>query len=110
MTAVAVVGLGAMGRRMARRLLVAGHDVIVWNRTSEKMSELTELGAMPAESPADAAHRADAVITMVSDPEALRARLRRRRVDPDDFTANIQQRTTRISWVYSYISFNCIGH
>lgn len=71
MTAVAVVGLGAMGSRMARRLLVAGHDVIVWNRTSEKMAELAELGAMPAESPADAAHRADAVITTVSDPTAL---------------------------------------
>jgi 3-hydroxyisobutyrate dehydrogenase-like beta-hydroxyacid dehydrogenase len=71
MTAVAVVGLGAMGSRMARRLLGAGHDVIVWNRTSEKMAELTELGAMPAESPADAAHRADAVITTVSDPRAL---------------------------------------
>ena len=73
MTAVAVVGLGAMGGRMARRLLDAGHEVLVWNRTPDKMAQLTDLGAMPAESPADAAHRADAVITMVSDPPALRA-------------------------------------
>ncbi len=73
MTAVAVVGLGAMGGRMARRLLDAGHEVLIWNRTPDKMAQLTDLGAMPAESPADAAHRADAVITMISDPAALRA-------------------------------------
>ncbi len=62
-----------MGGRIARRLLAAGHDVAVWNRTPERMSELVELGAAPAGSPADAARRADAVITMVSDPAALRA-------------------------------------
>jgi 3-hydroxyisobutyrate dehydrogenase-like beta-hydroxyacid dehydrogenase len=73
MSAVAVVGLGAMGGRIARRLLAAGHDVAVWNRTRERMAALAELGATPMESPAAAARRADAVITMVSDPAALRA-------------------------------------
>jgi len=73
MPRVAVVGLGAMGSRIARRLLDAGHEVLVWNRTAEKMGPLTDLGAIPTESPADAAHRADAVITMVADPSALRA-------------------------------------
>jgi 3-hydroxyisobutyrate dehydrogenase-like beta-hydroxyacid dehydrogenase len=73
MSAVAVVGLGAMGGRIARRLLAAGHDVAVWNRTRERMAALAELGATPTESPAAAARRADAVITMVSDPAALRA-------------------------------------
>ncbi len=73
MSAVAVVGLGAMGGRIARRLLAAGHDVAVWNRTRERMAALAKLGATPTESPADAARRADAVITMVSGPAALRA-------------------------------------
>jgi 3-hydroxyisobutyrate dehydrogenase-like beta-hydroxyacid dehydrogenase len=73
MTVVAVVGLGAMGGRMARRLLDAGHEVRFWNRTPDKMGQLADLGGTPAESPADAAHRAEAVITMVSDPHALRA-------------------------------------
>jgi len=72
-TTVAVVGLGAMGGRFARRFLDAGHEVVVWNRTPEKAAELVELGAAPAESPADAARRAEAVVTVVSDPEALRA-------------------------------------
>jgi len=72
MTAVAVIGLGAMGSRIARRLLGSGLGVVVWNRTAGKLTELAGLGAIPAASPAEAARRADAVITMVSDPPALR--------------------------------------
>jgi peroxiredoxin len=48
MNTVAVIGLGGMGSRIARRLL-AGHRVVVWNRTPAKVAELVELGAMPAE-------------------------------------------------------------
>jgi 3-hydroxyisobutyrate dehydrogenase len=68
MPRVAVVGLGAMGSRMARRLLDAGHDVSVWNRTPERAGEL---GLTSAPSPADAARGAEFAITMVSDPAAL---------------------------------------
>jgi 3-hydroxyisobutyrate dehydrogenase-like beta-hydroxyacid dehydrogenase len=69
---VAFIGLGAMGIRMARRLLDAGNELVVWNRTIEKAQPLVELGAVAAESPADAARKAEVVITMVADPEALR--------------------------------------
>jgi 3-hydroxyisobutyrate dehydrogenase-like beta-hydroxyacid dehydrogenase len=72
MSAIAVVGLGAMGSRIARRLLDAGHEVVVWNRTPERQRPLLEAGASAAESPADAAGRSDTTITMVSDPAALR--------------------------------------
>jgi 3-hydroxyisobutyrate dehydrogenase-like beta-hydroxyacid dehydrogenase len=72
-TTVAVVGLGAMGSRIARRLLQAGHAVVVWNRTAERAAPLLELGAVAASSPAEAAGRADAVVTMVTDPAALRS-------------------------------------
>jgi 3-hydroxyisobutyrate dehydrogenase-like beta-hydroxyacid dehydrogenase len=67
----AVIGLGAMGSRMAERLL-AGHDVVVWNRTEAKARPLVEAGARAATSPAAAAAQADVVITMVSDPTGLR--------------------------------------
>ena len=70
MSAVAVIGLGRMGSRMARRLLDAGHELVVWNRTLEKAQPLVELGAT-AENPADATRRADATIIMVADPQAL---------------------------------------
>ncbi|HWC33006.1 MAG TPA: NAD(P)-dependent oxidoreductase [Actinomycetota bacterium] len=73
MTTVAFVGLGAMGSRMAARLLDAGHDLVAWNRTREKADALAERGAAIAETPADAAARAEVVITMVADPDALRA-------------------------------------
>jgi 3-hydroxyisobutyrate dehydrogenase len=62
-----------MGGRIARRLLQTGHPVVVWNRTPAKARELVDLGAEPAGSPAEAAGRAEAVITMVSDPTALAA-------------------------------------
>ena len=73
MTTVAVLGLGAMGARFARRFLDAGHEVIVWNRTPEKAEDLVSRGAQPAASPAEAARSAEAVVTVVSDPAALRA-------------------------------------
>ena len=72
MSTVAVIGLGAMGSRMARRLLDAGHELVVWNRTAEKGDELVAAGATRAESPADAAGRAEVVLTMLADPAALR--------------------------------------
>jgi 3-hydroxyisobutyrate dehydrogenase/2-hydroxy-3-oxopropionate reductase len=68
---VSFVGLGAMGSRMAERLLDAGHALTVWNRSPAKVDELLERGATPAESPADAARRSDVVVTMVADPAAL---------------------------------------
>jgi 3-hydroxyisobutyrate dehydrogenase len=68
---VAVVGLGAMGSRIAARLLDAGHELVVWNRTAEKAAPLVELGAVAAASPAEAGERAEVVITMVADPAAL---------------------------------------
>lgn len=71
MSTVAVIGLGAMGTRIAQRLLTAGHAVSVWNRTAEKMAPLVDLGATAATTPADAARRAEVVITVVSDPQAL---------------------------------------
>jgi 3-hydroxyisobutyrate dehydrogenase/2-hydroxy-3-oxopropionate reductase len=72
MTAVAVIGLGAMGGRIAARLLATGHQVIVWNRSAAKTGPLAELGAIPAATPAEAASRAKVLITMVADPVALR--------------------------------------
>ena len=70
MAKVAVVGLGGMGSRIARRLIDAGHELTVWNRTREKAEPL---GVPIAASPADAAARSEVVITMVADPHALEA-------------------------------------
>ena len=70
---VAVVGTGAMGSRIARRLLHSGVEVVVWNRSRAKLTPLEELGATATNTPAEATLRADVVITMLADPAALRA-------------------------------------
>ena len=73
MTAVAVLGLGAMGRAIGARLLDDGHDVSVWNRTPGKDDDLVASGARRAETAAGAVRDVDVVITMVTDPPALEA-------------------------------------
>ena len=73
MTKVGFIGLGRMGHGMAGRYLDAGFTVAVWNRSKAKAEDLIARGARWASSPADAADRADAVVTMVADDEASRA-------------------------------------
>ncbi|MDQ3978654.1 MAG: NAD(P)-dependent oxidoreductase [Actinomycetota bacterium] len=71
MTTVAFCGLGQMGAPMAGRLIDAGCDVIVWNRTPNRTEPLAERGARVASSPAEAAKEAEAVFTMLATPEAV---------------------------------------
>src|SRR5579862_5228258 len=68
---VAVIGIGAMGHGMATSALRAGIPTIVWNRTSEPTLDLVPLGAEVAETVADAARRAEIVVTMVTDADAV---------------------------------------
>jgi 3-hydroxyisobutyrate dehydrogenase-like beta-hydroxyacid dehydrogenase len=89
---VAVIGVGAMGGRLARRLLECGHEVVVWNRTPSRATALIPHGALIAPDPAEAARRADAAITMVSDPAALRAVTE----GPDGLAAGIEPRAAVI--------------
>jgi 3-hydroxyisobutyrate dehydrogenase-like beta-hydroxyacid dehydrogenase len=71
MSDVAVLGLGGMGSRLARRLLDAGHAVTVWNRSPERAEPLAASGAKVAGTPAEATSSAEAVLTMLADPAAL---------------------------------------
>lgn len=68
---VAFIGLGRMGQAMARRLLDAGHDLVLYNRTPEKLAELASAGAATAPSPAEAARGAEVAITMLGSDYAL---------------------------------------
>jgi 3-hydroxyisobutyrate dehydrogenase len=61
------IGAGRMGYAMAERLLKAGADVSVWNRTKSKAEPLAELGATIVDSPADLVDR-DIIFTMVGGP------------------------------------------
>ena len=70
-TKVAFLGLGAMGAPMAARVLAAGHEVVVWNRTAARTEPLVALGATAAPTPAEAVGGAEFVVTMLSDPAAV---------------------------------------
>jgi 3-hydroxyisobutyrate dehydrogenase len=70
-TATAFLGLGTMGRAMATSALRAGIPTIVWNREPDATRDLAELGADVAETAADAAGRAEIVVTMVTNADAV---------------------------------------
>lgn len=73
MTKIAILGLGAMGARMATRLVGARFEVAVWNRDAGKVDALVAAGARRAASPAEAAGAADIVVSMVTDDVAAEA-------------------------------------
>jgi 3-hydroxyisobutyrate dehydrogenase-like beta-hydroxyacid dehydrogenase len=70
---VAVVGLGLMGEAIARRLLEAGHELTVWNRTAGRAGELAAAGARVAGAPAQVWENTEVCFTMVADDTALTA-------------------------------------
>jgi 3-hydroxyisobutyrate dehydrogenase-like beta-hydroxyacid dehydrogenase len=72
---IAVLGLGAMGAAIARRLEAAdaGFELVVWNRTDGPAAEFVQRGATSAASPAAAATAAEVVISMLADGSAVEA-------------------------------------
>ena len=70
---VGVIGLGRMGSAIARRILNAGFETTVYNRTADKAQSLAAHGAGVASSVTELSHDRDLVISMVSDDSALYA-------------------------------------
>ena len=70
---VGFIGLGRMGRGMAGCLLDAGHDLLVYNRTPEKVADLDAAGTEVAGSIAEATEDREVVITMITDDAATEA-------------------------------------
>jgi len=72
LTKISLIGLGKMGTPMAQRLLKAGYQLSVYNRSKEKEETLRTMGANSAQSPALLMQQAEAIIIMVSDDQATR--------------------------------------
>jgi len=70
---IGVAGIGAMGSAIATRLLEAGHQVTVWNRTAAKTKPLADAGAKVAASPGEVAAASEAIITILTDGAAIDA-------------------------------------
>ncbi len=66
-TTIGFIGIGIMGKPMARNLMKAGYQLVVYNRTPGPMNELAAEGARAASNPGAVAEQSDVVITMLPD-------------------------------------------
>jgi 3-hydroxyisobutyrate dehydrogenase len=95
MARIAFMGLGKMGLGMAGRLLAAGHELRVYNRTASKVSGRFQF----FDSPAEAAAGADAVISMVADDAASKSVWQSVLSNPAPGTLAIECSTLSYDWV-----------
>ncbi len=68
---IGFIGLGQMGRPMVKNIIKCGFPLVLWNRTIEKAYEFQQYGAEIASNPYDLGKKADIVILMLSDSDAV---------------------------------------
>lgn len=73
MTRIAVLGMGRMGQAAALRLIDAGHEVFVWNRTLGRTGDVVTAGGQAPPDVEETVERAELVVTVLSDDDAVRA-------------------------------------
>ena len=86
---VGFVGLGLMGKPMCNNLMKAGAHLVVTNRSEPPRLEMQQMGAEPVDSPAAVARKADIIIVIVSDTNAVESVL----TGPDGVFSAIRQET-----------------
>lgn len=69
---IALLGTGRMATHLGRHVLAAGHELTVWNRTSDKTAALVVAGATAMDTPVEAVAGADAVVTVLFGPPSVR--------------------------------------
>jgi 2-hydroxy-3-oxopropionate reductase len=69
---VGFIGLGVMGKPMARNLMKAGHELVAYSRTRASVDEVAQEGGSAASSPREVAEQADVVILMLPDSPQVR--------------------------------------
>ncbi|GFQ77102.1 putative oxidoreductase GLYR1 homolog [Trichonephila clavata] len=103
---IGFLGLGKMGRRIVKNLLIAGHKLIVWNRTKDKCKEFVEAGATQAENPAEVVKAADIIFNCVSDVYAVKTIL----FCPDGVLKGLEDSCAGEKNVKGYIEMSSIGY
>jgi 2-hydroxy-3-oxopropionate reductase len=84
---IGFIGLGVMGKPMAKHLAAAGHHLTVYNRSRAAMDDLAAAGASPAASPAEVARASTVIITMLPDTADVEKVL----TGPDGVLAGLQK-------------------
>ena len=93
---VALLGTGTMGAGMAASIARAGLPLRVWNRSREKAEPLAGVGAVIADSPAEAVEGADLVLTMLFDADAVAATMEQARASLAPGVVWVQQSTVGV--------------
>jgi 3-hydroxyisobutyrate dehydrogenase len=70
---IGIAGIGKMGSNIGARLMEMGQTLTVWNRTADKTKPLTDAGAKLAKSPVELAGSVDAVLTIITNADAIEA-------------------------------------
>jgi 3-hydroxyisobutyrate dehydrogenase-like beta-hydroxyacid dehydrogenase len=102
-TTVGFIGLGAMGSRVAGRLLAAGHPVYGTNRTKAKAQDLIERGMRWCDTPREVAEAAEVTFSMVTDDAALRDIAD----GPDGFLAGLSRGAVHIDMSTVSLDLSC---
>ena len=68
------IGVGRMGSHMARRLIEAGHKLVVYDVDARALQQATSHGASVAHSPADVASQAEIVLVSLPTPDIVKSR------------------------------------
>ncbi|GFS76798.1 putative oxidoreductase GLYR1 homolog [Trichonephila clavipes] len=72
---IGFIGVGAMGQRIVKTLLLSGHQVTVYNRSPEKCNDSLKAGALRGETPADVVKASDIIFSCLSDASAAKSLL-----------------------------------
>ncbi|GFY37534.1 putative oxidoreductase GLYR1 homolog [Trichonephila inaurata madagascariensis] len=70
---IGFIGLGGMGQRIVKNLIITGHKVTIWNRSSMKCEIFVKAGAVQACTPADLVEKCDIIFSCLSGSEAVRS-------------------------------------
>lgn len=70
---IGFIGLGMMGQRLVKNLIISKHKVTVWNRTPEKCLDFVKVGAQLAQTPGDVVEKCDIIFCCVSGPDASKS-------------------------------------
>ena len=71
MTKVGIIGTGMLGEAVGLHLLDSKYEVIVYNRTKDKVENLVKHGAITVDAPKDVAEKSELIITVVKDASAV---------------------------------------
>ena len=70
---IGIAGVGRMGAAIAERLMETGQEVLVWNRSGDKLAALEAKGAVACASPVALAEAAEVIVTILTDAAAIEA-------------------------------------